>query len=386
VEAYETGWAPHRGDSVIPRINLRPSLTIDLVEKRVFAGEPFSLIDVGASGGIADYWKVFGNSLTALGFEPLIAEANRLNAAAPPNVRYEAAFVSSTDQQTEHGQKLNADRIRYRDNQPFPRTSAWRATSLQRLDYVRTYYDSSGSGALSTTTVTLDDVYRRAERRSIDFIKVDTDGHDYYVLRGAQRVLQDSPVLGLSIECQFHGPVHHHANLFSNIDRFLRGRGFSLFDLEVYRYSRATLPRPFVYTIPANTHQGQVLWGEALYVRDAGDPEYAQKWGVSLTPIQLSKLVCIFEMFGLEDCAAELLVTHRDRMRSLVDVDRCLDLLTPLHQGERLTFSQYDDRFEKHVDEWYPTPPAPSPPAQKALPVVHEKPRSSWLRKWLAPR
>ena len=371
---------------MIPRINLRPKLTIDLVEKRVFAGEPFSLIDVGASGGIADYWKVFGDSLTALGFEPLIAEADRLNAAAPPNVRYEAAFVSSTDQQTEHGQKLNADRIRYRDNQPFPRTSAWRAASTQRLDYVRTYYDASGSGALSTTTVTLDDVYGRGERPYVDFIKIDTDGHDYYVLRGAQRMLRESPVLGLVVESQFHGPVHHHANLFSNIDRFLRVRGFSLFDLEVYRYSRAALPNPFVYTIPANTHQGQVLWGDALYVRDAGDPEYAQKWEITLSAVQLCKLLCIFEIFSLEDCAAEALVTHRDRLRNTIDVERCLDLLSPLHQGERLTFSQYDQRFEKHMEEWFPASPPQSPPPVQEPAPAHAKPRNSWFRKWLSTR
>ena len=72
-------------------------------------------------------------------------------------------------------------------------------------------------------------------------------------------------MLGLGVEVQFHGPVSSEANLFSNVDRFLRGFGFGLFDLDVHRYSRGALPAEFVYDLPAQTTTGQVLWGEAIY-------------------------------------------------------------------------------------------------------------------------
>jgi len=38
-----------------------------------------TIVDVGVSGGLADYWRAFGGSLHASGFDPLVksvAEAN----------------------------------------------------------------------------------------------------------------------------------------------------------------------------------------------------------------------------------------------------------------------------------------------------------------------
>ena len=65
--------------------------------------------------------------------------------------------------------------------------------------------------------------------------------HDLEVLMGARGLLE-AGVLGLLVEVQLQGASHEYANTFANIDRYLRHLGFSLFDVELYRYSRSALP------------------------------------------------------------------------------------------------------------------------------------------------
>ncbi|MET0532428.1 MAG: hypothetical protein ABW003_29610, partial [Microvirga sp.] len=56
--------------------------------------ETFTLLDIGCSGGIQPAWRVFGERLKAIGFDPNIEEVERLRAKETlPGVSYEAAFV-----------------------------------------------------------------------------------------------------------------------------------------------------------------------------------------------------------------------------------------------------------------------------------------------------
>ncbi|MER3422871.1 MAG: hypothetical protein C4293_06205, partial [Nitrospiraceae bacterium] len=279
-----------------PRLRDNPPFTRYVVERRIFEKSPFTLVDVGAGGGIEQHWRLFGDSLAAFGFEPLIAEAERLNAAASnKNISYHAYLVTSSGKMAGARVSGVGTKIDLRDDQPFSRTSAVRAMSLLNLNYAQAVFDPSGTGKMTEEKVTLDRFFSSRPRSNVDFLKIDTDGHDYDVLCGAEDLLVEHCVLGVFIESQFHGPVVPEANLFSNIDQFLRARGFSLFDLEVYRYSRSVLPRPFVYNLTAQTHEGQVLWGDALYLRDAGDPDYEKMWDMSLTPQKVLKLACLYE-------------------------------------------------------------------------------------------
>jgi FkbM family methyltransferase len=330
-----------------PRVNWNPPLTKHLVQSGVFRAQPFSLVDVGASGGIDGYWEIFGDSLCAVGFDGLIKEVERLNATmGDRNRKYYPYLVGDKNYRRPEGVP---------DTQPFPRTSAVRATAIANCNYAATYFDQTGSGLRSTETVELDQFFLRDHPAAVDFIKVDTDGSDYEVLLGAKELLTKTPVLGVAVECQFHGLVHDASNTFRNIDRFLTSLGFSLFDLEVYRYSRAVLPKLFVYRIPAQTHGGQVLWGDALYVRDMGNPDYEKDWSIRLSPQQIIKLACILEIFGMEDCTAELLLKYASDIRSLVDVERCLDLLTPAMRGRSLSYSRYTQLFESDPTAFYPS-------------------------------
>jgi FkbM family methyltransferase len=327
-------------------------LTLELAERRIFSGEKFSLVDVGASGGIGAQWYAFGRDLVAVGFDPLVAEVDWLNRAnTHSGIRYYSAYVGYGQYDVLFPEGLRGQKVQTHDNQPFRRTSAARACAIRQADGPGR---SNSAGATSADRVELDQFLEREGSPNPDFIKVDTDGSDYEVLLGAERALRETPVLGLSVECQFHGPVHPHSNLFSNIDTLLRSLGFSLFDVEPFCYSRATLPRPFRHPFPAQTVEGQVLWAEALYLRDLGDPDYETMWPVGLTPVGILKMACLFEIHGLEDCAAELLLKYRDRVSILVDVDACLDSLTPEFQGRKVSYPEYIRAFEEQTDTFFP--------------------------------
>ena len=313
---------------------------------------PLFLVDVGASGGIADVWSTFGSQLRAIAFDPLVREVDRLNAAeSRAGVSYEAAFVGYPRFDDIFPPSLRHDARASRFNQPFHRSSAVLAQALKHSDYVRETFNKGEEVRYAERHIALDERFAN-EAQTPDFIKIDTDGSDYQVLLGAENVLARG-VLGVHIESQFHGAVHDYGNLFSNIDRFLRARGFSLFDLSTWRYSRAHLPAPFVFEIAAQTHTGQVLWGDALYLRDLALPGYDDMFQFSTTAERVVKLACLHELFGIPDCAAELLLHARDT-GLLGDVTTLLDALTPTTHGQ-LTYREYIERFTADPDGWLPS-------------------------------
>jgi hypothetical protein len=91
---------------------------------------------------------------------------------------------------------------------------------------------------------------------------------------------------------------------------YLQGRGFELYDLDVFRYTRPQWPAPTLYDVrdddgrpvPAPTVEGQILTGDALYIR--------REWPIEGD--RAVKLACIFELHRLRDCAIALLARAPD--------------------------------------------------------------------------
>lgn len=325
-----------------PRNVDEPQLTRLLVERGMFRRDPVHIVDVGASGGIDSYWHEFGDQLRAVGFDPLIVEIERLKNEGARGVNYIAAWVTCASPLPDDS-RLSTDF--------FQRTSAVRAAELARLDYTREHFNAGAELRLSDERIVLDDYFSDADASSIDFMKVDTDGQDYEVLVGTRSILHAGRVLGLAVEVQFQGHVSESANVFGNIDRLLRGAGFSLFDVEAYRYSRAALPAEFVYEIPAQTKSGQVSWGDALYFRDLGDPDYEQRWGFFPTSEDVLKLACFYELFGLLDCAAELILKYTALLRGELDCRELLDILATEQTGRKTSHAALIREFELDVRE-----------------------------------
>jgi FkbM family methyltransferase len=143
-------------------------------------------------------------------------------------------------------------------------------------------------------TTTLDAFCKAESIDDINFLQIDVQGAELQVLEGAVQTLNQS-VLAIQTEVEF-SPLYENQPLFADVDTFLRRQGFMLFDLsksQMVRSSIRSMVRP-----------GQLLWGDAIYLRDPFDKNTPEKFK---TPIQIFKLACVADALQFTDYALELL-------------------------------------------------------------------------------
>jgi hypothetical protein len=331
-----------------------------LVSKNVFRDHPFTLIDIGCSGGIAMYWRVFGKYFRAYGIDPMVDEIDRLRAAETnPAINYWAGYIGLS---AEHPLMKSRGSRGPVGNSPGDRLSTTWALELlsKTTDDDRTKINQNRwpetKLADKSKCMGVDEFVAKNKISNVDFIKIDIDGEDFCALNSCEGIMNSQRVLGFMLEVNFYGEACETDHTFHNTDRFMRRHGFELFDLTVRRYSRKSMPAPFTLSVPAQTKWGPPTYGDALYVRDvAGTVEHRPPFPMSND--KLLKLVAINEIFGLPDCAAEVLTAWREQLSQVVDVTRVLDLLTPDVDGRRLSYHAYVETFSNDVTKFYPKNP-----------------------------
>ena len=327
-------------------------MTRYLVEQDVFENDSFVLIDVGCEGGIHKRWHVFGKQLKAYGADPLVHEIERLRREETnSNVSYSSGFIGLP---AEHPVMVSRGGKQPWGNNPWSRLSAaWAAE-------IRASRDPASEGdvlertlAESSNRIRLTE-FVRDRIDSVDFVKVDVDGEDLYVLLSGEDILRDDQMLGLEVEVNFFGTACETDNTFHNIDRLMRAHGYELFDLTVKRYSRRAMPAPFVYDLVAEAKWGAPVQGDAFYARDLVG-QASRSPSFSMSNGKLLKMAAVHELFGLPDCAAEILIAFKERLGELVDVAHLLDMLTPPFNGHAIRYQQYCGIFAEDPTEFYPT-------------------------------
>jgi hypothetical protein len=133
----------------------------------------------------------------------------------------------------------------------------------------------------------------------------------------------------------------------------MRRESYSLFGITVRPYSRTDLPAPFLRELYAETRFGQPYQGDAVYIRDLAAPD-KQHPADDHPAEKLIKLACIYELFGLPDCAAEVLNRFWARLAVFGDIEPLLDALTPPLLGQ-LTYREYVAKFEQEPHLFLPS-------------------------------
>jgi len=127
-------------------------------------------------------------------------------------------------------------------------------------------------GRSEVETVSLDELVSEIHYMP-DFIKTDTEDHDYHVLNGAVHVI-DSGVLGIQAEVSLHAR-HENGPTFPPIFRELTDKGFQLQLLARESWLRKNL-------LWGSNSQPQVVWADAVFfltpqrfleMLEARDPE-----------------------------------------------------------------------------------------------------------------
>ena len=249
-------------------------------------------LDIGCSGSKPMEWDRLENKLQYNGVDPLVNEIQKLRAKYPRD-NYLTAFI------TDKGCKGKADELTSRF---FSRTSA-AADINSGYDLVKENFNSGLEVKFSDEHFTLNETLKKLEIKQLELLKIDVDGDDFAILKAFFNLPGNfaKNLLAFEIESQFHGDIGEYGNNFGNILQLANTNGFYLYKLDSYTYSRNDLRKPYVHNFPAQTHGGQVLWGDAFFARDAFELDDTEK---------LKKLALIFEAYELEDCSFEIITNN----------------------------------------------------------------------------
>jgi Methyltransferase FkbM domain len=324
----------------------QPQISRTIASGGLLNEDPFLLLDVGCSGGIHPSWRTLTPHLVAYGFDPDRDEVARLRRSErSPGIAYVEGFVGP---RADDPFVISRGERSWWSNNPWPRLAAAHfdpqegvVRASEQPQEVRS--EPSGSRIDLSSWMASHAIER------VDFLKVDTDGEDLAILASLAEDLRQHRFVGVGVEVNFFGTAEATDHTFHNVDRMLRESGYELFDLSVRHYSSAKLPYRFSGRGPGPSAVGRVFQGDAVYIRDMAAPGNCLELG-EWSPAQIAKLVCLFDVVGLPDCAAEILCDFGERL----DQDLARDLLNrlvPRRGGRKILYEAYvaqamsNDRF-----------------------------------------
>lgn len=253
------------------------------------------IVDVGAMWlGEADvaYRSLLGRPGTrVVGFEPVVAECEKLNHLKLPGHTFLPYVIGD-----------GSDRTFYTTNDPMTSSMYEPNTPLLRQfsgieEIMRVV------SATPVKTHRLDDI---PEVSDCHYLKIDVQGGELDVLRGATRLLAQTGIVQCEVEFL---PLYKNQPLFGDVDAFLRSQGFML-----HRFASPSgrLLRPFASRDAASKGGAgppstQILWTDAIYMPDISTLG-------SQTPERLLRTaIMLHEVFRHADVVAHLLL-HHDRL------------------------------------------------------------------------
>jgi FkbM family methyltransferase len=245
------------------------------------------IVDVGAMSlgeGTEPYAALLkATPCDVIGFEPVTAEFEKLDRLAQENYRFLPYFVGDGATRTFYECNVTMASSLFEPNTEL-------LAKFQSLDSI--------AQSITTSTVDtkrLDDI---PDVRGTDFLKLDVQGAELLVLRGGVNMLQH--VLVVQTEVLFV-PLYKEQAFFSDVDAFLRGHGFQLHRLPT---AAGRTFKPLVANNDLNATMSQILWADAVYVRDFLTFD-------QMPPTALLKIACILhENYRSFDLAALALESY----------------------------------------------------------------------------
>jgi FkbM family methyltransferase len=307
--------------------NPAPRFTRWAVRARLLES-PFVLIDVGVQGGIHPRWEALGDQLNVYGFDALEEAIRPLATKGSQRHHYFACALGDEEgERTLHVQRVSqsssfypqADRSRYAIDPGVQDTVERRVVPVSRLD----------------TMIAEGRVARP------DFIKIDCEGFEPQILRGAQATLAGGTVLGVELETNFNVSAALPETHFWASYRALSPARLLLLNLAFDR----TPMRAFAEEARRRGHPPPRLASmsrpstfNALLCRDfileRHEPGAFAAVGPALAPSadQLIKTAIIFDLYGMLDTAFDLLAAFPETLAGRVTTEQAAAVLVPSWQ------------------------------------------------------
>lgn len=291
------------------------------VVRNGYLEEPFVVIDVGVRGGESVRWHLLGDRLVVHGFDAVKEAIDELKIRNTNNPNRHYHWIAAGKEDGEQQFLFNVEN---------PLSSSFQEQGESR--YVS--YDQYSYESRTVQVRKLDSLLDQGAIPKADFLKVDVEGFETYVLMGAQKLLR-SGVLGLESEASFNvSPIYKNSH-FVAIQELVISHHLVVFDLNFNRLPRAAFQRALrqkgLPQIKDESSVGKPNTLNVLFCRDLiGEAESPHHYGVpprQVTTDQLIKAMIIYESHGLNDIAVDTAVHFREQLRQRFDVDNAIRLL-----------------------------------------------------------
>lgn len=251
---------------------------------------PLLLIDIGASGGLEDNWQPAEKYLKVLGFEP-----------------DKTAWEMLSKQKKESYKYLNTGLYSKKGSVDFNVAKKQKVSSIYSPNFklLNQFPEAERFEIIKTVKIEVDSLDNVLEEHNIenpDFIKLDTQGSEFEILKGGIKTLK-SDILGLEIEVEF-AKMYQDQHLFSDVDKLARENGFYLFDIQRFYFKRKM-------GMALGQSKGQIVFGNALYL--VGIDRFKEIIDgindIQKKKIKALKAFSICFLYGYYDYALELLMS-----------------------------------------------------------------------------
>lgn len=306
---------------------------------KTFQSDPLGFIDVGSLWGIHDIVHPIASLVHALCFEPGRQAFENLTAQYAIDDVFSKVDIQqvAVSDQISDGEKLYVTK--------HPNTS-----SLLRPS--RNFIDRYNASALqvektrSVPTTTLDAaIYGNELPQNMlgEFLKLDTQGTEYDVLKGAHNLLNDR-CLGIWCETEFF-KVYENQKTYSDIETLLQDYGLSVYGLYPNYCSTKALDRRRCET------EERLMWADVLFFKDPLDP---RNFGRSFSDRDIQVLILFACLTRFYDFALELVRNCYQEGSIRFALESLVDILAENDKNQSLReFNQFYNDYDPHDKEAY---------------------------------
>lgn len=204
------------------------------------------IVDVGAAGGLHARWARVPSPVRAVLFDAdPAASMGTVRSGNTETITVNAALSDREEDIEFHLCKKRENSSRYLPNHElidlFPDAERFQVTATEKLH-----------------AMTLSGVFSERAWRPPHFMKLDAQGSELLILKGAADLL--GSVVGLEVEVLFV-PLYVNQPLYFQVDEFLREKGFALSDV-VHNYWKRKVPMA-----QYDGSLGELIFGDVLYWR-----------------------------------------------------------------------------------------------------------------------
>jgi FkbM family methyltransferase len=246
---------------------------------------PVTVVDAGARWGVPTPWTWFGPHARAFAFEPDLDEAERLidqYRGDPSVVVVPVALGQETGTIPFYMCVDPSGSSIYPPSGPPRSSTAGPVPSGPEATFDR---------MVQVEVVTLDEWLQTSGHGPIDAMKMDVQGAELDILKGASTALETVRMLVAEVHLN---KMYDGAALFGEVDGFLREHGFELWRFPVIaHYSQEPDRPPMVDRVDVHWFEslpvaipalpGQAVWADALYVKQGfGDTASHRDFAISV--------------------------------------------------------------------------------------------------------